>query len=95
MSEPATFDESDWAALSGADKKALRILHNYGFNSISPDPLARAAGVGAKSMESLIRKGLATEAPSGLHGRYFLMTDKGTLATSWLLGHRIRVYPQG
>lgn len=93
MTEPATFDEDDWAALSGADKKALRILSNYGFNTISPDPLARAAGVGAKSMESLIQKGLAVETESGLHGRYFKMTDKGTLAQSWLMGHKIRVYP--
>lgn len=92
MAEPATFDESDWAALTGAGKKALRILHSYGF-SLSFEPLSRAAGVGQKSMNSLIEMGLAIEGDSGIHGRCFKLTDKGALAIEWLQGRRTRAYP--
>ena len=92
VSEEATFDEADWRALTGADKKALDILHRYGFGNVSPEPLARAAGVGARSMESLVSKALAVETAPGLHGRYFMLTDKGVLATSWMMGRRVRVY---
>lgn len=94
MDQPATFDEADWANLTRSDKRALRILYRYGFGNISPEPLARAAGVGQKSVDALIQKGLAVEDAPGLHGRYFKLTDKGVLATCWINGNRMRVYPQ-
>ena len=92
MDEPATFNEADWAGLTVSDKKALKILSDYGF-SLGLEPLARAAGVGQKSMDSLISKELAIEGESGLHGRYFQLTDKGVLALEWIAGRRLRVYP--
>ena len=92
--EPATFDESDWQELTAADKKAIKILNQYGFGNIRPEPLARAVGVGQRSIDALIKKGLAVEDAPGLHGRYFKLTDKGVLATCWINGSRVRVYPQ-
>lgn len=93
MNEVATFNEPDWEELSGADKKALKILSGYGFG-FNFEPLGRAAGVGQKSMDALIGKGLAIEGERGLHGRYFKLTDKGALAVEWTFGRRVRVYPQ-
>jgi len=93
MTQPATFEESDWAELSGPDKKALKTLSRYGF-SLGFEPLARAAGVGQKSVDSLISKGLAIEGENGLHGRYFRLTNKGSLSIEWIEGRNVRVYPQ-
>ena len=91
--EPATFDESDWEDLTGPDKKALTTLNRYGF-SFGFEPLARAAGVGQKSVDSLMSKGMMVEGEHGLHGRYFKLTEKGSLALEWLNGNRIREYPK-
>ena len=92
MSEPATFDEDDWAALTGTDKKALRI---FGRVAIGFEPLAKAPGVGQKSMDGLTKKGLAVEGEQSLHGRTFKITHKGWLAIEWMQGRRTRVYPTG
>lgn len=94
MDEPATFDEGDWADLTSSDKKALKTLDRYGFGNISPEPLARAAGVGQPSVDALISKGLAVEDEPGLHGRYFKLTEKGVLATCWINGSQVRVFPR-
>ena len=91
MTQPATFDETDWADLSMADKKALRIFSRI---SLDYDPLAKIPGVGQKSMDSLILKELAVEGDECLHGRTFKITDKGWLAVEWLHGRKMRVYPQ-
>ncbi len=91
MSERATFDENDWASLSPSDKKALKTFSRV---AISFEPLAKAAGVGQKSMDSLIAKNLAVEGPESLHGRTFKITNKGWLAVEWIHGRRTRVYPE-
>ena len=93
MTQPATFDEEDFADLSMADKKALRISSRVGFG-LDYNPLAKAAGVGQKSMDSLIAKDLAVEGDGSLHGRTFKLTNKGSLAVEWLHGRKMRVYPQ-
>lgn len=92
VSEPATFDESDWASLTGPDKKALKTFSRTG---LGYEPLAKAPGVGQKSMDALIAKGLAVEGERCLHGRTFKLMDKGWLAVEWLQGRKTRVYPQG
>lgn len=91
MSEPATFEEADWAELTGPDKKALSA-----FSRVSQefDALSTATGVGQKSMDSLMAKGLAVEGEPSIHGRTFKITDKGWLAIEWINGRRTRVYPQ-
>ena len=91
MTEPATFDESDWAELTGHDKKALRKFSSIGLDY---DPLAKAPGVGQKSMDALISKGLAVEGDESIYGRTFKITDKGWLAVEWTEGRKTRVYPQ-
>lgn len=91
MSEPITFDDSDWRELTGHDKKALRIFSRV---AIGFEPLAKAAGVGQKSMDALMAQGLAVEGEPGLHGRTFKITKKGWLAVEWLQGRRTRVYPE-
>ena len=90
MSQPATFSEDDWRELTGADKKALKIFSRV---AIGFEPLAKASGVGQKSMDALTAKDLAIEGDSCLHGRTFKLTDKGWLAVEWMSGRRIRVYP--
>ncbi|WP_296221353.1 hypothetical protein [uncultured Sphingomonas sp.] len=92
MSDPARFDEDDWAALSSNDKKTLRIWSRV---ALDFEPLARATGVGQKSMDSLISKDLAVEGEGSLHGRTFKLTDKGWLAVEWLHGRKMREYPAG
>ncbi len=90
-SEPATFDDLDWATITGPDKKALS---TFSRRAIDFEILANAPGVGQKSMDALIGKGLAIEgAPSTVHGRRFKLTDKGWLAVEWIQGRRTRVYP--
>lgn len=91
MSEAATFDEEDWRDLTGPDKKALKIFSRV---SIEYDPLSKAPGVGQRSMDSLVSKGLAVEGEPCLHGRTFKITQKGWLAVEWLHGRRPRVYPE-
>lgn len=91
MSGPATFDENDWHELTPADKKALRTFSRV---AIDFEPLAKASGVGQKSMDALIAKGLAVEGERSLHGRTFKITNKGWLAIEWLSGRRTRVYPE-
>ncbi|QOZ52879.1 hypothetical protein XH90_17045 [Bradyrhizobium sp. CCBAU 53338] len=86
----ATFDEEDWRSLTASDKKALRIFSRV---AIGFEPLAKASGVGQKSMDSLIAKGLAIEGDRSLHGRTFKITNKGWLAVEWLQGRKTRVYP--
>lgn len=90
MTATATFDESDWDSLTVADKKAIKIFSRV---SLDYEPLAKASGVGQKSMDALIAKGLAVEGKLGLHGRTFKLTDKGWLAVEWLSGRRVRTYP--
>ena len=94
MSHAATFNEVDWARLSASEKKALTTLSRYGFGNINPEPLISAAGVGQRSVDTLIEKGLAVEDEPGLHGRYFKLTNKGVLASYWIEGSRMRVYPR-
>lgn len=65
MGEPATFDEADWAELTGPDKKALGKFSRV---SMGFDALAKAPGVGQKSMDSLMAKGLAIEGEPSIHG---------------------------
>jgi hypothetical protein len=77
VSEPTTFDESDWRELTGYHKKALRIFSRI---AIGFEPLAKAAGVAQKSMDALMAMGLAVEGEPGLHGRTFKVTKKGWLA---------------
>jgi predicted transcriptional regulator len=48
------------------------------------EPLAKWAGVGQKSLDELIRKGLAVEDDKTIHGRTFKITEKGWLALSWI-----------
>lgn len=91
MSEPITFDEADWRELTGPDKKALRTFSRV---AISFESLAKASGVGQKSMDALVAKGLAEEGDRSLHGRTFRITKKGWLAVEWLHGRHIRVYPE-
>ncbi|TKV73676.1 hypothetical protein FDV58_36315 [Bradyrhizobium elkanii] len=90
MNEPATFDEDDWRDLTGPDKRALRIFSRV---AIDFEPLAKASGVGQKSMDELIAKGLAIEGNRSLHGRTFKITNKGWLAVEWLEGRKTRAYP--
>lgn len=90
MEEVATFDESDWRDLTGHDKRALRVFSRV---AIDFEPLARATGVGQRSMDALIAKGLAVEGDESLHGRTFKLTKKGWLAVEWVSGRRTRVYP--
>ncbi|MBC7131704.1 MAG: hypothetical protein H5U16_01185 [Roseovarius sp.] len=90
MTEPTTFNETDWSDLTGNDKKTLRILSHVALNF---EPLAKSTGVGQKSMDSLIEKGLAVEGEPSMHGRTFKLTDKGWLAVEWLHGRKTRVYP--
>ncbi|MCH8683875.1 hypothetical protein [Pedomonas mirosovicensis] len=85
MSEAITFDRSDWRDLTGAEKRALRAFSRVG---IDFEPLAKAVGVGQKSMDALIEKGLAVEGKPSLHGRTFKITEKGWLAVEWLSGRR-------
>lgn len=90
MTDPATFDEADWNQLTGHDKRALRIFSRV---ALDFEPLAKAAGVGQASMDSLIAQGLAVEGDPYRHGnRTFKLTDKGWLAVEWLHGRRTRVY---
>ncbi|MEO9297173.1 hypothetical protein [Devosia alba] len=91
MNEAVTFDEADWRQLTGHDKKALRTLARV---SIDFEPLAKASGVGQKSMDALIAKDLTVEGAPSLHGRTFKITKKGWLAVEWLQGRRTRVYPE-
>lgn len=91
MSEPITFDEADWRDLTGHDKKALRTFSRV---AIDFEPLAKASGVGQKSMDALIAKGLAVEGEPSTHGRTFKITKKGWLAVEWLKGRRTRGYPE-
>jgi hypothetical protein len=91
LEEPATFSEDDWAELTGPDKKALKTL---GRTTLGFETLAKSPGVGQKSMDALISKGLAVEGEtSPVQGRKFKLTDKGRLAVEWIQGRRIRVYP--
>ncbi len=92
MSEPATFDEDDWRGLTGHDKKSLQIFSRV---ALDFEPLAKAAGVGQKSMDALVAKGLAVEGEPSLHGRTFKITKKGWLAVEWMHGRRTRIYPGG
>jgi hypothetical protein len=91
MTETVKFDEDDWRELTGSDKKALRTLSRV---AIDFEPLAKATGVGQKSMDALIAKDLAVEGEPSLHGRMFKLTKKGWLAVEWLSGRRTRVYPE-
>ncbi len=91
MGELITFNETDWRELTGSDKKALRIFSRV---AIGFEPLAKASGVGQKSMDALIAKGLAMEGERSLRGRTFKITKKGRLAVEWLDGRRVRVYPE-
>lgn len=91
MSEPITFNDTDWRELTGHDKKALRTFSRV---AISFEPLAKASGVGQKSMDALIAKGLAEEGAMSRHGRTFRITKKGRLAVEWLHGRFIEVYPE-
>lgn len=89
MSAAASFDEDDWSALSGSDKKALqRMLRAFDF-----EPLANLPGVGIKSIDTLMEKGLVVEGELSLHGRTFKLTNKGILAVDWIRGGRTQVYP--
>ena len=90
MSEPASFDQRDWSELTGADKKALRIFSRV---SLDFEPLAKVAGVGQKSMDALIEKGLVSEGQLSRHGRTFKLTNKGWLAVEWLHGRRTPFRP--
>lgn len=86
MTEPSTFDETDWNDLSMADKKALRRISQV---ATDYEPLAKMAGVGQKSMDSLIDKNLAVEGAASRHGaRTFKLTDKGWLAVNLLNGQK-------
>lgn len=88
----ATFNEDDWRNLTAADKKALKIIPRYSAGDF--EIIAKMAGLGQPSMDSLVAKGLAVEGePSALHGRRFKMTDKGWLAVEWLAGRRPLSYP--
>lgn len=60
MREMVTFDESDWAQLTGHDKRAVRLLQK-GLGDF--EPLAKFAGLGQTGVDSLIAKGLAEEGP--------------------------------
>jgi hypothetical protein len=91
MSEPITFNEDDWRELTAQDKNALRKFARVSFDF---EPLSRASGVGQKSMDALIGKGLAVEGPASLYGRTFKLTNKGWLAFEWLSGRRTRGYPE-
>lgn len=91
MSEPTTFGESDRRGLTGHDKKALRTFSRV---AIDFEPLAKAAGVGQKSMDALMAMDLAVEGEPGLHGRTFKITKKGWLSVEWLHSRRTRVYPE-
>lgn len=90
MKEIATFNEIDWRALTGSDKKAFSKL---GYLTLGYDHLSNIPGVGQKSMDSLLAKGLAVEGERCLHGRTFKLTDKGDLAYDWVKGGRTRVFP--
>ncbi|WP_082714991.1 hypothetical protein [Falsirhodobacter sp. alg1] len=99
MQSPVTFDERDWRQLTANDKRVLPLLDRAGFSEISCEILARAVGVGQKSMDSLIDKGLAVECKEEvpgefLDGKYFKLTKKGILAYCWVKGSQIRTYPE-
>jgi hypothetical protein len=92
MSAAETFNELDWAQLTGPDKKALKVLARV---AIDFEPLGKAPGVGQKSMDALLDKGLAIEGePSLVQGRRFKLSKKGWLAVEWLQGRRTRVFPE-
>lgn len=91
MIEPITFDETDWRDLTGHDRKALRAFSQV---AIEFEPPAKTSGVGQKSMDALMAKGLAVEGEPSLLGRTFKITKKGWLAVEWLHGRRTRVYPE-
>ena len=89
MAEPTTFDESDWRELAGPDKKALRTFSRV---AIDFEPLAKAYGVGQKSMDVLMSKGLDEEGESSLHGRRFRIARKEWLAVEWLQSRRTGIH---
>jgi hypothetical protein len=89
MFDAATFNETDWAALTPSDSEALVILAR----SVADfEPLARSPRVEQVTMDSLMAKGLAIEGALSIYGRRFKLTDKGRLAIEWLQGRRPRVY---
>ncbi len=81
------FDEDDWAEITPSDKKALRIFSRV---ALGYESLSKAPGVGVRSMEALISKGLAEEGKTGLHGRTFKINGKGYLALEWMKGNHQR-----
>lgn len=87
----ALFTIDDWQSLTPPQKKALRKFSRV---AIDFEPLAKAAGVGQSSMDSLIAIGLAEEGEASLHGRTFRLTDKGWLAVEWLNGNRVTSVPE-
>lgn len=90
MEQPATFNEEDWRRLTAHDKRSLRLFSS---RSLGFEPLANLTGVGQKSMDALMAKGLAVEGEPGTYGRTFKITNKGWLAVDWLNGRRTPVYP--
>jgi len=93
MDEPATFDESDWAELTTHDKRMLTICARAFM--VSFESLAKAPGMGQKSVDSLLAQGLLIEGDPNRHNqRTFRLTSKGVLAVEWTQGRKTRVYPQ-
>jgi hypothetical protein len=92
---PVTFDEDDWAHLTGQNKIAIgklaAALDDF-------EPIAKFSGLGQAGIENLIAKGLAEEGPSCRPSTAqfgYRLTKKGWLANEWRSGNRMREYPEG
>ncbi len=94
MTEPVTFTIDDWQALTGHDKAAVRILRRALDDF---EPLAALPGLGQGRAASAIQMGLAEEGPCsrpGIADKGYRLTKKGWLASEWLNGNRMAVYPE-
>lgn len=90
---PVTFSESEWLRLTSRDKACLGKLASALDDF---EPLAKFAGLGQLSVESLIEKGLAEEGPSSrsaVSDVGYRLTKKGWLANEWRTGNRVTEYP--
>lgn len=85
MNGKVTFEESDWRALSGWDKRALLRFSRIGIDFA---PLINVSGVAQRSMNSLLAMGLAIEGQRSIDGRTFKITEKGLRAVAWAKGSR-------
>jgi hypothetical protein len=88
------FTLDDWEYLSGADKRAIVKLRGalYDF-----EPLANLPGIGTGMIGSLMAKELAEAGPCSrpaVAERGYRLTKKGWLASEWINGNRMAVYPE-